>query len=264
MLLAQLTDLHVMPKGLFAYGRVDTAQMLRNAVTQLNRLVPRPDAVVITGDLADKGEPTAYAHLREILAGLAIPHYVIPGNHDRMDNFRAAFGDHAYLPTSGEFIQYVIDDFPLRIVAAHSVMAGRTDGAFCAERLDWLDRTLAEKPGVPTLVMMHHPPFATGLTHFDVVGMPDTAGLERVIAKHRQVERLLCGHVHRAIQTRFGGTIASACPSTAHQVALDFRPDGMDSFTLEPPGFQLHRWNGSTLFSYTVNVGDFDGPFPFH
>ena len=48
------------------------------------------------------------------------------------------------------------------------------------------------------------------------------------------------------------------------RTVIDLRPDGIDSFTLEPPAFQLHRWNGSRLFSYTVNVGDFDGPFPFH
>ena len=264
MLLAQITDLHVMPKGQLAYGRVDTAGMLRDAVAHLNRLDPRPDAVVITGDLADSGEPLAYQHLREILSELKLRFFVIPGNHDRMAEFRSAFADQAYLPAGGEFIQYVIDDFALRIVAAHSVVPGRTEGMFCAERLAWLDRTLAEKPQTPTLVMMHHPPFATGLRHFDVVGMTDVAGLERVIARHPQVERILAGHVHRAMQIRFGGTIASACPSTAHQVACDLRPDGVDSFTLEPPGFQLHRWNGSTLFSYTINIGNFAGPFPFH
>ncbi|MEO8135380.1 MAG: phosphodiesterase [Betaproteobacteria bacterium] len=264
MLLAQITDLHVMPKGQLAYGKVDTAGMLRDAVAHLNRLDPRPDAVLITGDLADRGEPVAYQHLREILAGLEIRWFVIPGNHDRMAEFRSAFADQPYLPTEGEFIQYAIDDYPLRIVAAHSVQPGRTDGMLREEHLAWLDRTLAEKPQAPTVVMMHHPPFATGLAHFDAVGMADVAGLERVITRHPQVERILAGHVHRTMQIRFGGTIASACPSTAHQVAVDLRPDGIDSFTLEPPGFQLHRWNGNTLFSYTVNVGTFPGPFPFH
>lgn len=264
MLLAQITDLHVMPKGLLAYGKVDTARMLRDAVVHLNRLTPRPDACVITGDLADRGEPTAYAHLREILAALAMPWYVIPGNHDRIPNFREAFADQPYLPPTGDAIHYVIDDFALRIVAAHSVVPGRIHGHVSDEELDWLDRTLAEQPAKPTLVMLHHPPFATGLEHFDVVGMTDNAGFERVIAKHRQVERVLAGHVHRAVQIRFGGTIASACPSTAHQVACDLRSDGMDSFTLEPPGFQLHRWNGTTLYTYTINIGDYAGPFPFN
>ncbi|MEP7084972.1 MAG: phosphodiesterase [Betaproteobacteria bacterium] len=264
MLLAQITDLHVMPKGQLAYGKVDTAGMLRAAVAHLNRLDPRPDVVIITGDLADKGEPTAYAHLREILSALAIRYYVIPGNHDKMPAFRQAFADQPYLPAAGDSIQYAIDEFPVRIVAVHSVIPGRTDGALTAESLAWLDRTLAEQPHKPTVVIMHHPPFITGLRHFDAVGMTDVAGLERVVARHPQVERILAGHVHRALQIRFAGTIASACPSTAHQVAMDLRPDGQDSFTLEPPAFQMHRWNGSSLYSYTVNIGDFAGPFPFH
>ena len=263
MLLAQISDLHVMPPGELAYGRVDTARMLRDAVAHLNRLDPRPDAVLITGDLADHGESLAYEHLREILAGLQLRYFVIPGNHDRMAQFRQAFADQPYLPKQGEFIQFVIDDLPLRIVAIDSVIPGRTRGTLCDERLAWLDRTLAQKPTTPTLVSMHHAPFRTGLAHFDAVGMDRVDELERVIVKHPQVERILCGHVHRAIQIRFGGTIVSTCPSTAHQVALDFRPRGIDSFTLEPPGFQVHRWSDGVLFTYTVNVGAFDGPYPF-
>jgi 3',5'-cyclic AMP phosphodiesterase CpdA len=112
--------------------------------------------------------------------------------------------------------------------------------------------------------MLHHAPFVTGLAHVDEVGMDGSAALEQVIARHPQVERVLCGHVHRSTQIRFGGTIASSCPSTAHQQALDLRPDGIDSFSLEPPGFQLHRWTGRTLFTHTRNVGTFAGPFPFH
>jgi len=264
MLLAQITDLHVMPRGQLAYGRVDTAAMLRDAVAHLNRLDPQPDAVVITGDLADRGEPSAYQHLREILADLRARWFVIPGNHDRMAEFRSAFADQRYLPADGDLIQYVIDEYPLRLVALHSVIPGQVAGAVTDAQLGWLDRTLAEKPQTPTLVMMHHPPFATGLAHYDAVGMTEVSGLERVIARHPQVERILAGHVHRPMQIRFGGTIASACPSTAHQVFCDLRPDGADSFTLEPPGFQLHRWNGSTLFTYTINIGNFAGPFPFN
>ena len=98
--------------------------------------------------------------------------------------------------------------------------------------------------------MMHHAPFIMGLKHLDEVYMDGIAELERVIARHPQVQRVLCGHVHRSTQIRFGGTIVSSCPSTAHQAALDLRPDGIDSWTLEPPGFQLHRWYGGVVHSY--------------
>jgi 3',5'-cyclic AMP phosphodiesterase CpdA len=263
MLIAQISDLHVTPKGQLAYGRVDTAPMLRNAIAHLNRLDPAPDVVAITGDLADRGDRDAYAHLREILAELRAPFVVIPGNHDRVAEFRRAFADHAYLPADGEHVHYAIDTFPLRLVAVDSVVQGRTLGRVDEPRLAWLDRTLAQRPDAPTLVLMHHAPFVTGLAHVDEVGMEGAAALEQVIARHPQVERVLCGHVHRSTQIRFGGTIASTCPSTAHQAALDLRPDGVDSFTLEPPGFQLHRWNGRTLFTHTLVVGDFAGPYPY-
>ena len=264
MLLAQLSDLHVMPKGEYAYGRVDTAGMLREAIAHVNRLDPQPDAVLLTGDLADKGQREAYANLREILADLLTPYYVIPGNHDELAEFRRAFADQTYLPATGPFIQYTIETLPLRLVALDSVVPGRTRGSLCDERLEWLDRTLAGRPKDPTLVMLHHAPFVTGLQHMDEVGMDRSEALEAVIVRHPQVERVLCGHVHRSTQIRFGGTIASSCPSTAHQAALDLRANGADSFTLEPPGFQLHRWNGRTLFTHTLNVGSFEGPFAFH
>jgi Icc protein len=263
VIVAQITDLHVMPPGKLAYGRVDTAAMLCAAIAHLNRLAPQPDLVLITGDLADRGEPDAYRHLRALLGELRARYCVIPGNHDRQAEFRRAFADHDYLPEDEPFIQYAIDDHPVRIVAIDTCIPDATRGRLCAERLDWLDHTLSRQPTKPTLVIMHHAPLRTGLQHYDEVALEDPASLEAVIRRHPQVERILCGHVHRAIQLRFGGTIVSACPSTAHQVALDLRPGVEEGFTLEPPGFQIHRWNGSALFTYTLTIGTFAGPFPF-
>ena len=264
MLLAHISDLHVMPKGEVAYGRVDTAGMLREAVAHLNRLDPQPDAVLITGDLADKGQPAAYAHMREILADMRQPFYVIPGNHDRVAAFRAAFADQTYLPEDGEYLHYTVETLPLRLVALDSVVQGRTRGAVDAGHLAWLENALAQRPNAPTLLLMHHAPIAWDLAHFDEVGMDGIDELERVVARHPQIERVLCGHVHRSTQFKFGGTIASTCPSTAHQSYLDLRADGADTFSMEPPGFQLHRWTGGRLYTHTLSIGNFAGPFPFH
>ena len=75
--------------------------------------------------------------------------------------------------------------------------------------------------------------------------------------------RLIAGHLHRGITVRFAGTVASTCPSPAHQVALDLDPQARDCFVMEPPAFQLHRWDGNALVSHTAYVDPFDGPFPF-
>ncbi len=44
MLIAQISDLHFLPKGTLAFGRVDVAGCLERAIDHLNALQPRPDA----------------------------------------------------------------------------------------------------------------------------------------------------------------------------------------------------------------------------
>src|SRR2546422_160764 len=88
------------------------------------------------------------------------------------------------------------------------------------------------------------------------------AAFADVVRRHPQVERVVCGHLHRPIQARVGGTLASTAPSTAHQVALDLEDDHPLAFVMEPPACQLHVWRPDTgLVSHTSYIGDFDGPY---
>jgi Icc protein len=131
--------------------------------------------------------------------------------------------------------------------------------------LGWLDRVLQAQPERPTVIVMHHPPFRTGIGHMDEIGLAQPEALEQVVRRHPQVERILCGHLHRAIHVRFGGTIASTCPGTSHQVVLDLSPDAASQFVIEPPAFQLHMWDAQAgLVSHTAYIGEFDGPYPFY
>jgi len=82
MLICQLSDLHVRRPGELAYRRVDTESYLRRCVSRIAAMTPQPDAIVITGDVADRGTDEEYAHARALLAPLTAPVYVIPGNHD--------------------------------------------------------------------------------------------------------------------------------------------------------------------------------------
>jgi 3',5'-cyclic AMP phosphodiesterase CpdA len=247
-----------------SYGVVDCAAMLARCVAEVLRLPQRPDAVVATGDLTDAGRPEEYAHLRKLLAPLPMPVYLLPGNHDDRERLRAAFADHAYLRQWSPYVQYAIEDWPLRLVALDTVIPGEPEGRLCAERLAWLERTLAAAPQKPTLLLMHHPPFTTLIGHMDGMGLEDPRPLESVVRKNPQIERVLCGHLHRPIQARFGGTIASTCPSPAHQVALDLTPEADAHFMMEPPAFHLHAWRPDTgVITHTAYIGEFAGPYPF-
>lgn len=263
MLIAQISDLHIKPEGELAYRVVDTAPYLERTVAWLNGLDPQPDAVLATGDLVDAGSPVEYARLRELLRPLRAPAFLIPGNHDRREPLREAFPDHTYLPR-GEFLHYTVERFPLRLIGLDTTVPGRESGELCARRLKWLDERLSEGHDRPTLLFMHHPPFDTGIAHMDRIGLAGAAAFAELVRRRPQVERAVCGHIHRAIQIRWAGTVASVAPSTAHQVVLDLKPDGASAFALEPPGVQLLYWRpGTGLIGHLGYPGAYPGPYPF-
>jgi 3',5'-cyclic AMP phosphodiesterase CpdA len=262
MLILQITDTHIKHPGKLAYSYVDTEAMLRRCVDQVMRLDPLPDVVVLTGDLVDLGLPEEYAHLRRILAPLRMPVYAIPGNHDDRDAMRHAFRDGGYLPATG-FLHYAVDDWPVRLIGLDTLIPMQGGGELCSDRLGWLEDTLARRPSVPTLIMMHHPPFATGIAHMDRIGLDNRDAFTAIMARHPQVQTILCGHLHRSIQAVVGGRRTTTCPSPAHQVALDLTPDGPSAFRMEPPGYMLHLWRDGALISHTEAIGDYAGPYPF-
>ncbi|MGN8108357.1 phosphodiesterase [Paraburkholderia sp. 22098] len=267
MLLAQISDLHIKRPGGLAYRRVDTAAYLARCVAALNALVPRPDAVIITGDLVDQGDPQQYEHLKTLLAPLELPYFLLVGNHDDRAALRAAFPDRAELHSGGEFVQYAFDVGALRVIALDSLEPGRSAGTLCDARLAWLETQLDAASGKPTIVALHHPPFACGIGHMDELRLDPSASarLAALIARYPNVERVICGHVHRPMFVRFGGTIASAVPAPAHQVALDLRDDAPSAFMMEPPAYALHRYDPATgLVTHHAYVDAADGPYPFY
>lgn len=256
MLIAQISDLHVMPPGQLAYGEFDTAGSLARCVAQIMQANPAPNVVLATGDLVDTGAPDEYRRLRELLAPLTMPLYLIPGNHDDRAALCAEFQDHAYLPPAGEPVRYAVEDLDVRLIALDTLISGADGGTLDSGQLDWLDATLSAAPARPTLVLMHHPPFKTGIRCMDEIALDAVSAsrLGAIIERHRQVERIVCGHVHRGILARWRGTVVSVCPSTAFQYLLDLREKGLNASTREPPAYQAHYWNGTELVTHTVAV----------
>jgi 3',5'-cyclic-AMP phosphodiesterase len=265
MLICQLTDLHVRPKGLACNRVSETNMFTERACRTVAAFTPRPDVVIITGDLTECGLDTEYANFAAIIARtLSIPVYVIPGNHDHRENFRAGL---AHLPgvcADPTFVQYAIDDHPVRLVMLDTLVPDASHGILTQSQLEWLDRTLAAQPSKPTLLGMHHPPFITGLPHMDKIALHNQDEFRAVIARHRQVGRIVCGHHHRPIIGQCAHAIVSISPSVAHQAELTFDPTASGAFNFEPPAFQLHTWIGSNGFvSHTIYIDRYAGPFPF-
>ena len=265
-LVAQISDLHLKAGQRLTYGVVDTLGALRRAVDHLNASYPRPDIVVISGDLVDFGRADEYAVLHPELARLQMPCYLVPGNHDNRQHLLDAFGDHRYLPASADGpLDWVVDDYPVRLIGLDSTIPDAHGGQLLDSQLQWLDQQLALQPHVPTLLILHHPPFISGIGHMDREPFRNAAALEKVIARPPQVERLLCGHLHRPMQRRFGGSVSCVCPGTSHQIVLDLQEAAPAHFNLEPAGYLLHRWDEQQgLISHNGVFGDYPGPYPFY
>jgi len=261
VIIAHISDPHIRRKGHLLHHMIDTAKALRRCVAQLNALDPRPDVVLATGDLSESGKPKEYRRLRRILASLEIPLYPIVGNHDRRKRFLEAFADAPYAMQHRGFVQYCIDTYPVRLIGLDSLAAKGAGGELDEARLAWLEQCLAERPHTPTLLFMHHPPYRTGIRAMDARGFRGAEALGAVVARHSQIERIVCGHIHRPTQVRWNGTIVCTAPSTSHQFVLALRAHQPLGFVLEPPGYLLHVKDDGVMVTRTCTIGKLRGPF---
>jgi Icc protein len=263
--IAQISDLHIKSPGALAYGRVDTASALERCVAALNQFTPKPDLVVISGDLADTPTVEEYRHLKRLLAPLKLPFAGIPGNHDTRELMRAGFPQ-VYASSSGPLNQR-IEIGGLDLVLLDSSVPGRPHGMLDTASLQWLDAILASSPHRPAWLFLHHPPFKTGIGHMDRQNLLNAGELAPVVSRHPRVRLIAAGHVHRATLAMFAGVPATICPASNHAVDLDLQELREPSFRVEPPAFHLHSWfPGEGLghvVTHQVPIGNFDGPHPF-
>jgi len=263
MLIAQLSDPHICRPGELYHGVVDPAEALRNVVAQLLALDPAPDLVLLTGDVTEHGEAAEYELARDILAPLLDRLLVLPGNHDEREAFRFAFADQPHLPKAG-LLHFAVDRGPVSVIGLDITVPGAHHGEIDAPMLDWLAAELAMRPDRPVFLMLHQPPFESGIGFIDPYRCFGGEGLAALLARHPNVERVLCGHVHRAMHLRFGGTIASMAPSTATAIALRLAEGALPASSLEPPAMLLHHWReGPGTVTHHLPIGNFPGPFNF-
>jgi Icc protein len=264
--IAQISDLHIKPPGSLAYGRVDTARALERCVAALNAFRPRPDFVVISGDLADTPTAEEYDYLKGMLAPLQLPFAGIPGNHDSREMMRAAFPSAPYAFASGPLNQLIEVD-GLDLLLLDSSVTRKPHGELDALTLQWLDAILASSPDRPALLFLHHPPFVAGIWHMDRQNLLNASELALIVRRHPRVQLIAAGHIHRAILTMFAGVPATICPAPNHAVDLDLDHLREPSFRVEPPAFHLHCWfpdeGFGSVVTHQVPIGEFDGPHPF-
>jgi 3',5'-cyclic-AMP phosphodiesterase len=235
---AHLSDVHLLAHGARQYGVIDTEAGLRLLLDRLRRLDPAPDALVFTGDLADKGEPDAYARLRELVEPLAeslgAQVVWVMGNHDE----RAPFAQGLYGSDDAGPQDRVLDVGGLRIVALDTSVPDYHHGELGAEQLAWLREVLSTPAEHGTLLAMHHPPIPVPMVEVAaVIELHDQPALAAVLGGS-DVRCILGGHLHYSTHSTFAGIPVSVASASCY--ATDPAPmerfisgvDGHQSFTM--------------------------------
>jgi len=249
MRIAHLSDPHLMREPLAA----PPAARLTEAIGRALSVDPRPDCLVITGDLADTGHPEEYAILRAILARCPVPVHLAAGNHDDPAALVAEFGGTPFL-AGGTSASYAVEYPEITLVIANSWLEGSPAGYLGPAQLAWIDQTLAARPDVPAFVCLHHPPLALGMPFLDSIMLTDATEFADVIRRHPHVARVLVGHVHRDVSALFAGTLLTAAPSTFLQSALRLHDAELPGYLPEPTSFLLHLLTPLTCVTHSVAI----------
>lgn len=259
MLLAHISDFHVFsdqPETRLV--RPDVAAVARKVVEDMARFAPGLDGVLFTGDLTDTGTERDYALLKDILSPLQMPIFVVPGNHDRRAAFRSAFA--SLLPFGdGRFLNYEARFAGVRVLALDTLVEGRGDGALEDESLDWLRARLFPARSEPTLVLLHHPPFPSGIASLDRASL--TRGgeeLASMIAAYEGPLMLFAGHIHRPYKAMWKGAYCAVAGSPAFQMGLDLAADDHEPPCVSEPYayfvYQLDSTGGICVHTRYVSI----------
>ncbi|QCB52168.1 phosphodiesterase [Rhodococcus sp. PAMC28707] len=254
--LLHLSDTHLVEGG-DLYGGVDSTATLRRILADVETSGVRPDALVFTGDLTDRGEPGAYDTLRALVEPVAeaLGARIIwaMGNHDDRATFRSRLLDQA--PTTGT-VDRVHEVAGLRIITLDSTVPGHHYGEVTQSQLDWLAGILETKAEFGTILAMHHPPVPAVLDLAVLVELLDQRSLADAL-RGSDVRSILAGHLHYSTSATFAGIPVSVASATCYTQDLNVPPgatrgrDGAQAYNL------VHLYDDNVVHS-VVPIGTYE------
>lgn len=254
--LLHISDTHLLAGGGKLYGSVDSETHLRQVFDDLEASGGRPEAIVFTGDLADKGEPDAYARLRAIVepaaARLGAQVIWVMGNHDDRASFRE--GLLGEVPTDRS-VDRVYDVNGLRIITLDSTVPGHHHGEISSDQLDWLAEELAFPAPHGTILALHHPPVPSVLDLAVAVELRDQKGLAEVL-EGSDVRSIIAGHLHYSTTATFAGIPVSVASATCYTQDLNVQVGGTKGRAGAQAFNLIHVYEHTVLHS-VVPVGTY-------
>ncbi len=221
-------------------GPIDAVARARAAMASVATDHADAAFIVLAGDLVDTGSVEEYALLKDVTDAAPLPVHFVLGNHDDRPAFLEVFGAGAACDTG--HVQSLLRQDGHAVILLDSHEPGRLGGALYGERLNWLDRALAEVADMPVIVIVHHPPYRL-MSTVDRIGLDDAGPLMARLAAHGQVRQVISGHIHRTSSAIVGGI---ACATLSGNVACS-------SLTMTSVQRPLHQLDGPGQYAIVVS-----------
>ena len=249
------TDIHILPDGKKLIG-IDPSQRLQLAIAHVNRTQPDASLCIITGDLTHFGDPDSYAILRGLLSALKVPVKILIGNHDKRENFLAAFPETE--TDENGFVQFSTALGGYNLIGLDCLNSPRIEGTRAGAgnlgngRLEFLSTALDGANGLPCVIFMHHPPFDTAFPGMDEIKLMEAHAFHQRLQGH-DVRQIVCGHIHRSISVSWNGIPATVYKSLVDQMPFDLVTVDSSLAIPEPPAYGVILLNGGTVLCHTVD-----------
>jgi len=230
-----ITDTHLVSPNAKLH-KLDPAERFSRCLDDIKRNHSDAECCVITGDLADQGEDSAYRFLFSQIARLDMKCHLILGNHDHRENFLRCYAD-TKVDDHG-FIQYTIQTSAGVFIVIDTLESGTPGGIYCDQRRKWLQATLEINRAEPVFLFMHHPPFDLSFPCIDHIGLSDQQAFAGIVRPYGNIKHLFFGHAHRPISGNWLGISFSSLRGTNHQVELNFKSERIH-YVDEPPEYSI-------------------------
>ncbi len=230
----QITDTHLCREH---PSRTEDLERCLKAITAEPKT---PEFLLHTGDITHNGLEPEYRTAMQAIESTGMPCIVLPGNRDNRQVMLDFFSDQTYLPAGSEFFQYTIEDYSTRCIVLDTHSEQSNKGELCEKRFSLFETMLAMDTTKPVTIIMHHPPFEASEIPdpFQFADWAQVDRFEHIVQAHSAVQQIICGHVHRNIDT----TVANLPARALTCLAGDLRKGDVEDSERSKPVFRWHSF----------------------